>query len=152
MTFPSLLLGDFHLVVGRRIRRINRSPLKAFWRTILTHGRTMFVPSEASPITNLFQFIMAKRVGFQANNCIDCTSHFSRQDPPPSRGSSVVLKRHSHFALRTSHRPTICRYTSPSMFSVKNWWKRILDLAPIEARRRSFPLYLLSSLNIRDIQ
>ena len=36
MTALSLLLGDFHLVVGRRIRRVNRYPLKACWSTVLT--------------------------------------------------------------------------------------------------------------------
>ena len=35
MIVPSLLLGDFHLMVGRRIRRVNRCPLKAFGPTVL---------------------------------------------------------------------------------------------------------------------
>ena len=35
-------------------RQINRSPLKFFWLTVLTNGITMFVLSEASPITNWF--------------------------------------------------------------------------------------------------
>lgn len=35
MTVPSLLLSDFHLMVGR-IRRVNRSPFKVFGAIILT--------------------------------------------------------------------------------------------------------------------
>ena len=54
MTVPSLLLGDFHLVVGRRIRQINRSSFKAFWPTVLTNATPMFLLLEASPTANCF--------------------------------------------------------------------------------------------------
>lgn len=55
MTVPSLLLGDFHPMVGRRMGQVSRSPLKPLSQ-LFFYKIMKFVLLDASPGSELFQF------------------------------------------------------------------------------------------------
>lgn len=65
MTVLSLLLDDFHIMVGKRIRRVKRCPLKAFKATVLTEDNEACT-LRSFPDTELFQFNQSEPL----NSCL----------------------------------------------------------------------------------